>query len=165
MENKYQSQRWYRYLEHTMQDLVKVSLELVEQERKEGGGRFHDYSFVVFPMAKAYEGFVKKMMLDMGLIGREAYESHHFRVGKSLNPDLPEKYRDEEWVFGELEAVVQRRGKKDLAKRLWGAWKEGRNKLFHYWPAHENFVGLEEAEVRVREIIEVMRQVLEAGLV
>ena len=45
-----------------------------------------DYSFVVFPFAKAYEGFLKRFFLDAGYIKEEEYFSDEIRIGRILNP-------------------------------------------------------------------------------
>ena len=96
MNRHYKESGWYHYLEHSMRDLVDQSVILLERERGFKKIVFHDYSYVVFPAAKAYEGFIKQFLLDSGLLIASQYESRHFRIGKSLNPDLPERYRDEE---------------------------------------------------------------------
>lgn len=158
-------EEWFEYLDHSMKDLVWVSVSLIKREEEEKETKYHDYSFLVFPMAKAYEGFLKKVFLDMGLINSIQFEGKRFRVGKSLNPDLPEKYRDEEWLFGQLDEVCARMGEENLANRMWDVWRESRNLLFHYWPAHTNFVSLEEAKTRVMEVIGIMREVVESKLV
>ena len=63
---------WWSYLGTDLQKLLKTSefvYKTVESWGADlpGGSReFDDYSFVVFPAAKAYEGFLKKMFLDLG---------------------------------------------------------------------------------------------------
>ena len=58
---------WWNYIEGDLQELLKESILLLRILVSMGadlpGGRreFHDYSFVVFPAAKAYEGFLKKL--------------------------------------------------------------------------------------------------------
>ena len=36
-------------------------------------GKVSDYSYLVFPFSKAYEGFLKQIFLDMGLIREEDF--------------------------------------------------------------------------------------------
>lgn len=151
---------WFLYLDHGMQDLVRVAFLLYEREMTMKDG-FHDYSFVVFPMAKAYEGFVKKFLYESGIISPRQYRSQHFRIGRSLNPDLPVRYRRGDWVVEKLNQVC---GKIDagewqgrrLSFVLWNEWKKGRNLLFHFFPDHVHFITLEEARVRLERMVRVM---------
>jgi hypothetical protein len=115
-------------------------------------------------MAKAYEGFLKKFFLNLGLIDRRQFEGRHFRIGKSLNPDLPEKYRDEDWLFDDLQRLCARSKIEPIADKLWEAWRESRNLLFHYFPEHRNFVDLEEAEERIEQVRSVMDLAVRSGL-
>ena len=78
-------------MEEPMRDLVGESYLLLEREERLNEN-LHDYSFVVFPMAKAYEGFLKKLFFDLGLINKRQYQGDRFRVGKSLNPNLPTRH-------------------------------------------------------------------------
>ena len=138
-----------------MRDLVGESYELLEREEKMGG-QLHDYSFVVFPIAKAYEGFLKKLFLDMGLISQSQYVGEHFRIGKALNPNLPKRYRSG-WVFGRL---VESCGSPDLPLRMWEAWKRARNRIFHFFPDHQEFITLGEARELVERVSEVMEEAM-----
>ncbi len=114
---------------------------------------FSDYSFVVAPFAKAYEGFLKRFFLKLGLITERDYNSDRFRVGKVLNPAL----RDKKWsVFRKLEEYHQT-GER-LAEHLWQAWKTGRNLIFHYFPHNLHRLSLKEAEERINVILAAMQE-------
>ena len=54
---------WYEYLDKFQQELVSVSFALTNKEPALIG--LTDYAFMVFPMAKAYEGFLKKIFFDV----------------------------------------------------------------------------------------------------
>ena len=155
------NQSWYAYLDVGQQDLVRVAEALLRREVEEKQQTFYDYAFIVFPMAKAYEGFLKKFMYELGIISLKQYEGEHFRIGKSLNPDLPVKYRRNDWVVERLDRICGRveteaDEKVLLSQVLWQEWKESRNVLFHYFPQRENFISLEEAEERLVRLAEVM---------
>src|SRR3989344_1264895 len=83
----------------------------------------HDYSYAVFPYAKAYEGFLKKLFFDLGFIDEQTYRGEHFRIGRALNPSLEPALRYES-IFDKLVGYC---GGKDLANELWHVWKKGRN--------------------------------------
>lgn len=161
MVMEFANTQWYRYLDHGMQDLVKQAFALlVREERDAASGasdRPHDYSFVVFPMAKAYEGFLKKWLFQTGLIQERDYRSDHFRIGKSLNPSLPSKYKHDGFVY---DSIVAQSSDPALADKLWRSWKQGRNLPFHFFPNHKNFLTLPEARSRIEMLAETMAEAL-----
>jgi len=156
-----ENQKWWGFLDKPMQELVVESVVLLgrEEVRRE---QMADYSFVVFPIAKAYEGFLKKMLFRSGLISEFQLKGRHFRIGRSLNPDLPNRFRDEDWLWDDMDRFFKKVGDEDLARRVWEAWSRGRNKLFHYFADHEDFISLPEARERVELFVEVMGRVIEA---
>jgi hypothetical protein len=151
---------WWNYLETDLQKLLITSRFLVSTVKSWGvdlpGGEdeFNDYSFVVFPAAKAYEGFLKKMFLDLEFITNEDYYGKRFRIGKSLNPSLPKEIRKDS-VY---DKVVKHCGGKDLADNLWETWRISRNLVFHWFPNEKNAVTLDEAIERVNMITTAIDQ-------
>lgn len=152
---------WWGYIEGDLQELLKESFLLIEILKSLGadlpGGKqkFHDYAFVVFPAAKAYEGFLKKIFLDLGFITEDDYYGKHFRIGKALNPSLPKEIRDDRWVYGK---IVKFCGGTELGDKLWETWKLSRNLIFHWFPDEKNAITLPEAEDRINLIIEAIDQ-------
>lgn len=142
-------------MDEPMRDLMQASLLLLDREKKNTDG-LHDYSFVVFPAAKAYEGFLKKLLFDLKMITRLQYQGDRFRIGKSLNPHLPKRYQWD-WVFNRL--AVQCRGEA-LPLRLWETWRLARNRIFHYFPDHHEFITLAQAE----NLIETIQSTMTAAL-
>lgn len=149
---------WWNYLIENQKDLLEQSFILLGREEK-GNDNFHDYAFIIFSAAKAYEGFLKSLFLDLGLIDEYFYSNKHFRIGKALNPNLPEKYRGDGWVFGKLENFCQ--GRK-LPDYLWEVWIECRNLVFHWFPGHKNFISLEDAKRKLQKIVEAMDMAFES---
>ena len=115
-----------------------------------------DYSFVVFPFAKVYEGFLKKLFLAIGAIDEHQYNNDRWRVGRALNPQLEKEYRHES-VY---DRIVDRCGGVNLADTLWKAWKQGRNQIFHFWPGRNQALTLAEAGGIVGEIEAAMEVAL-----
>lgn len=146
---------WWGYLGEDIQKLLFTSeflnsvVEGWGADLPGGKNRFHDYSFVLFPAAKAYEGFLKKMFLDMGFITEEDYFGKHFRIGKSLNPSLPKELRSES-VYDE---IVKYCNGNALADHLWETWRVCRNLIFHWFPNEKNAITLSEARERIDMII------------
>jgi len=157
----FEEESWYKYLTEPMRDLIDEAFYLLEKHEIERLG-FHDYSFVVFPAAKAYEGFVKKFAVDLGILPDKKVRSRLFRVGKSLNPALPPKFRNESWIYGDLEELCgQNEDGDSVAQIMWEAWRQGRNKLFHFFPGHEEFIDLNFARKKIELIVSAMKMAVE----
>ncbi len=119
----------WHYLLPDMRALLRDGEFLVEDSARHTDAPPTDFSYVVFPFAKLYEGFLKKLFLDAGIIGERDYHSDHFRIGKVLSPNLVRRLGPRS-AYGE----ISKRFNNELAARLWHAWKEGRNMVFHYFP-------------------------------
>lgn len=154
LENK----SWWNYLEPDLRKFLTEST-IILSKTKHWPEEFHDYSFIVFPAAKAYEGFLKKLFLDMNFISKEDYLGKRFRIGKSLNPNLDKNHQDEAWVYDDLERFS---GGKELPDLLWETWKKSRNLAFHWFPGEANNLTLPEAEMRLDMIIEAIDEVFSA---
>lgn len=154
---------WWTYIGSDLQKLFETSQYLIDTVGKLESNlaldkdTFDDYSFVVFPAAKAYEGFLKKIFLDLGFISQEDYFGKHFRIGKSLNPSLPKELRREE-VYSK---IVNYCGGKKLANDLWETWRVSRNLVFHWFPNEKNAITFEEAVIRVNMIINAIDSAFE----
>ena len=112
-----------------------------------------DYSYVVFPFAKLYEGFLKDYLLQLGIIFQKDYNSDHFRIGKVLSPHLVRRLGSRS-AFGQLE---QKYGQ-NLPQLLWRAWKEGRNLIFHYFPHNFQTLSKKQAESSITLLIHAMEE-------
>ena len=111
----------------------------------------NDYSFVVAPAAKAYEGYLKDFFFDLDIIDENSYHSDRFRVGKTLNPSLRYKRYS---IYRKL-ADLHDNGEQ-LAEKLWSAWKQGRNEIFHYFPGNVKKLTKTEAEDRIGLILQAI---------
>lgn len=162
MKNKLNQYVWWEYLEEDLQELLRESMLLLDRSGK-WEEKFHDYSFVVFPAAKAYEGFLKKLFLDMGFIDKKEFEGKRFRVGKALNPQLYHRdmkrhghYRRLREKISVYDKLVKYCGGTKLANELWDTWKSCRNILFHWFPNERNTINLIEAEQKIEKIVNSM---------
>lgn len=143
---------WSSYVLPELRDFVTVSLTLYERECRDTQ-KLTDYSFIVFPMAKAYEGFLKQYFLDLGLISESTYFSRRFRIGRALNPDVQENQRDKWWLYDD---VVHQCGVA-TAQSMWSTWLESRNRVFHYFPKKHQSVSLAQAGQHLATIASSMR--------
>lgn len=144
---------WYQYLDVYQQELVEVSFSLVQ--KKNALADLKDFSFIVFPMAKAYEGFLKKVFHDLGLISQETYQGRRFRIGRALNPDIRNHQRDEDWLYDDVEAKFG----KEVARQLWDTWLLCRNRVFHYFTSEKSSLNFDEALKKIEMLIDSMKLV------
>ena len=137
-----------KYLKND-QDLLIDDVKNVLKYLQEN--HINDYSFVVAPAAKAYEGYLKDFFFDLDIIDENSYHSDRFRVGKTLNPSLRYKRYS---IFKKL-ADLHDNGEQ-LAEKLWSAWKQGRNEIFHYFPGNVKKLTKTEAEDRIELILQAI---------
>lgn len=142
---------WWDYLPEDLQGLLRESALLVNRVGK-WSETFHDYSFIVFPAAKSYEGFLKTLFLDLNFISEDTFYGKRFRVGKALNPALEKRFRDES-VYDE---IVKYCGGRELGDSLWNTWKTCRNLLFHWFPNEKNAISYNQAVDKVEKIVNTM---------
>lgn len=155
MDIKKDSSLW-NYISESLKDLLNEGQYLINDVLRDGKYEFKDYSFVVFPFAKAYEGFLKQIFLDVKFISHLDYISDHFRLGKVLSPNLVGRLGDRS-VF---QKICNSAGR-ELADKIWNTWKLGRNQVFHYFPHNLRSLTFAEAEEIAGEIINTMEATLE----
>lgn len=137
-----------KYLKNDQDELlddVESILKYIEYNH------INDYSFVVAPAAKAYEGYLKDFFFDIDIIDEYSYHSNRFRVGKTLNPSLRYKRYS---IFKKLADLHQ--DGEQLAEKLWTAWKQGRNEIFHYFPGNVKKLTRPEAEECITLILKAI---------
>lgn len=145
---------FWNYLSSGQKGLIEEGLYLIQDLQDHPDFNITDFSYLVFPFAKAYEGFLKKLFLDCGFITRQQYESDHFRIGRALNPYL-EKHLRFESVY---DKIISYTNDKNLADKLWDMWKRGRNLVFHYFPHNLKALTFNEAEMIIAEMMDVMQK-------
>jgi hypothetical protein len=144
---------FWQYLSQTQKDLMLEGQYLMNDVIRHGNYRFKDYSFIVFPFAKAYEGFLKQLFRDIKFISHLDYISDHLRLGKLMSPNLTDRLGDRSLYKKMTEAVTG-----DFADRVWETWKLGRNQVFHYFPHNLKALTFEEAERIVNQILQTMEE-------
>lgn len=141
----------WQYLSPEMRRLASDGQLLIDDRKLHPNEQLSDYSYLVFPFAKLYEGFLKQLFRDLGVIDEHDFRSDHFRIGKALSPNLARRLgRRSAW-----QQIVNRFGE-DLARRLWHTWKEGRNLVFHYFPHNYRALTQAQAEALISSLNETM---------
>ncbi len=146
----------WQYFSSPQRSLAQDGLFLLEDSTKHVSEEPTDYSYLVFPFAKLYEGFLKQLFLDTGIISVHDYESDHFRIGKALSPNLVKRLRGRS-AYGQVERMYG----KDLATRLWHTWKHARNLVFHYFPHNYRALTRKEAQGLIQTISDTMEEAVE----
>jgi hypothetical protein len=149
----YQSQypQLWQYLSETQRDLINEGQFLINEIVKNQAYQFKDYSFLIFPFAKAYEGFLKKLFLDLKFISHLDYISDHLRLGKLMSPNLVGKLGERS-----LYKKIKEASTRELADQIWITWKQGRNQIFHYFPHNLRSITFWEAKELIDLIIATM---------
>lgn len=139
----------WEYLSSEQKGLVEDGELLTEYAHKMPHG-VSDFSYLVFPFSKAYEGFLKKLFLDMKLLRPEEYYGEDIRIGKILNPHFVKEFGS---VYNRVCRGAVQKGENKVAERLWNTWKKGRNLVFHYFPHNFRRLSFNEAKEIIEEII------------
>lgn len=144
---------FWNYLSQNQKDLLIEGQYLMNDIIKDHAYHFKDYSFLVFPFAKAYEGFLKQLFRDIKFISHLDYISNHFRLGKMMSPNLVNKLGDRS-----LYIQVTNRVNQELAEKIWMAWKKGRNIIFHYFPHNLRAISFLESQEIIDMILKTMEE-------
>ena len=147
--------RLWHYLSPTQRVLAGDGAFLVADSERHRDQEPTDYSYLVFPYAKLYEGFLKQLFLDLRIIDKREYVSDRYRIGKALSPNLARRLGSRS-AYGQM----ARRFGDALATQLWQAWKNGRNLVFHYFP--HNYRAL--SHERAREVITLLVDTMNAAI-
>ena len=148
--------KFWEYLSQNQKDLILEGNFLMNEVIKHGNYEFKDYSFLIFPFAKAYEGYLKQLFRDKGFLTRMDYISSHLRLGKLMSPNLVDRLGKKS-----LYRQMKEYATADLADLVWDTWKMGRNQVFHYFPHNVQAVSFEKAEEIISQIITAMREAYE----
>ncbi len=146
------SPEFWNYLSQKQKDLLHQGDFIRHEVIEEGKYNFDDYAFIVFPYAKAFEGFLKQLFKDIGFLSESDYSSDHLRLGKLMSPHLVGRLRDRS-----LYKKLLQYGTKELAERIWKSWTEARNRVFHYFPHNLEAITLQEAEEKKDLILSTMQ--------
>ncbi len=145
--------KFWEYLSQSQKDLIQEGGYLLNDIIKNQSYQFKDYSFLIFPYAKAYEGFLKELFKDTKLISHLDYISDHLRLGKLLSPNLVGRLGDRS-----LYKKIKEKTSAELADQIWQTWKVGRNQVFHYFPHNFKAVSYQEAEQIITQLINTMEE-------
>lgn len=116
---------------------------------------FNDYSFVVFPFAKAFEGVLKKILVEAGFLKEgELLEDPSLSINKYFNPVGNQKI---------LESVKDKTRDKAIPYVIYSTYQECRNQIIHYDSYRDNRVkSLDEARFYLERIEDAIEKAYDA---
>ena len=141
------------YIEEHIKDLIADG-EALLKDAEIHEKSISDYSYLVFPFSKAYEGFLKKLFLDLHLIDKAQFFGDEIRIGKILNPSFK---HHEHSVYGRVGTIKDR----EVSEHLWTVWRNARNLVFHYYPHNFRKLSFRESENLINDIVEAMTEAVE----
>lgn len=152
----------YRWNSRDFEEFVgKDILELYEDTRKllgyftnqesKSSTRFYDYSFIVFPFAKAYEGILKKILVEANFISEaNLLEDPSLSINKYFNPVGNNK------IFTSLKDKTR---DKAVPFVIYSTYQECRNQIIHYDSYRDNRIKtLQEAEFYINRIFDAIEK-------
>lgn len=146
------------YLTPDMRDLAIEGEKLLDSCNLSGDIRIKDFSYLVFPWGKLYEGFLKKIFLDLGYITPEDYYGNEIRIGKLISTGLGTKPPHRLSIYKEMSSA--KIFGENLSKIIKGVWRNSRNMVFHFFPNNIYKVDLELAKKRINETVKCMELVV-----
>ena len=150
--------RLWNYLTQEMRDLVTEGEALLKSCQLQGEINIKDFSYLVFPWGKLYEGFLKKVFLDLTFITPEEYYGNEVRIGKLLSAGMGNKPPHRLSIVSQLSSAKVLGD--NLTKAMRGVWKNSRNSVFHFFPDNVYKLDLETAKKRIQEVIKCMELVV-----
>lgn len=150
---------WFGQLQPRQEELLRLSVELLQREQRMQT-KWVDYSFILFPSAKAYEGFLKDFLLRHELITPAMHDGRKFRIGRALNPDMREEQKDEWWLYDDVVKLCS----ENVACEIWNTWIECRNQVFHFFPKSDPFMSILMAEKKLQKVFHIIEKTMSCVL-
>jgi hypothetical protein len=148
----------WNYLTPEMRDLVVEGERLLESCQLQGDVQIKDFSYLVFPWGKLYEGFLKKVFLDLKFITPEDYYGNEVRIGKLLSTGMGNKPAHRLSIMSELSS--SKILGENLTKAMRSVWKNSRNSVFHFFPDNVYKLDIDTAKKRINEVVKCMELVV-----
>jgi hypothetical protein len=116
---------------------------------KNSANKFSDYSFIVFPLAKVYEGILKKILVEANLITEaQLQQDPDFSISGYFNPTGNSK------IFDSLKDKTR---DKAVPYVIFATYQECRNQILHYDPYRDNRIkNIDTARFYIERILDAI---------
>jgi len=148
----------WEYLSPEMKDLAAEGDKLLNSCLLKSEDGMQDYSYLVFCWGKLYEGFLKKVFLDLKLITPEDYFGNEVRIGKLLSTGMGNKPPHRLSIIKDLSS--NKVFGENLTKIMRVVWRNSRNTVFHFFPNNIYKLDLDTAKKRISEVVRCMELVV-----
>lgn len=144
------------YIGNDLLELLEDGYRMINDFNKDKGTlsfpQVSDYSFLILPTAKAYEGILKKILINKGMLKEEGLKNNpNVNVGSFFNP------LGNEAVFKILRDKAR---DKSIPHVIYSTYQECRNQLLHYDLYRDNRVkSIDEARFIYQRIIDAINKV------
>lgn len=151
-------QQYERQLVETGIELTEVFGSLINENPASSTStvsstyKITDFGFIIFPVAKAYEGYLKEFLQGLHILPISQMNEDNFRIGRALNPDIRPDQRDKWWLYDDVEEICGR----DNSRQIWNTWIKCRNQVFHYFPEKEKITTYQQARASVLLLLDTM---------
>ncbi len=130
---RWKSKEFDEFIGEDLLDLYEDNRSLLQRYSNHHDGtveEYSDYSFLVLPIAKVYEGTLKKILVDIGVLKEsDLTKNPSINVGKYYNPVGNNK------IF---ELLKDRSRDKSVPHVIYSTYQECRNQIFHYDQYRDN---------------------------
>lgn len=148
---KWKSKEFDEFVGRELLELYTDSQNLRENYRSENGSQnilypLSDYAPLVLPIAKVYEGILKKILVEAKIVSEnELLQNPSLNVGKYFNPAGNNK------IFN---FIKDKSRDKVVPHVIYSTYQECRNQILHYDQYRDNrIVSMEDAEFYVKRIL------------
>jgi len=143
----------YLFLDNNQRKLLHDSLLIktiftASDSYKIFNSLLNDFSIMVFPLAKGFEGYIKKLFLTIGLITEKEIKDDPYKsIGKIINNEDKLKMK-----------LIDKKRYKSIPKLLSVQWDLSRNIIFHYDLDQPEIINKEDAFKKIEDIYETIRK-------
>lgn len=153
---EWKNEEFDKFVGSDLLELYRDSCVLLEQNKKEGQifPALSDYSIIILPIAKVYEGILKKILVEAEIIGEEEIRINPgINVGHYFNPVGNNK------IFNHIKDHARDRVVPHI---IYATYQECRNQILHYDPHKDNRIkNIEDVEFYVKRIMHAIDKAYE----
>lgn len=151
---KWRSKEMDIFLGKDILELINDSNTLLKLAKKNDSGNLTDFSFIVLPYAKAFEGVLKKILVEANILTNdELIANPDISVNKYFNPASNAKI---------LELLRDKKRDKAVPYVIFSTYQECRNQILHYDTYRDlRLKTIEDAEFYIRRIDDAMQKAIQ----
>jgi hypothetical protein len=141
---KWKSIEFDEFVGDDLFNLFQDSKYLLVKAQEPPFAQVSDYSYIVLPAAKAYEGVLKKILVNAGLVSEQTIlEKPELSLNSYFNPV------GNEGIFNSLKDKAR---DKAIPHIIYSTYQECRNQIFHHDSYRDSKITLEDADFYIRRI-------------